>query len=760
MQNTDILKQKIQGCLASEDLIQAKKHLKKLCKFEPDNFHAWYSLGSINGQLGKFNDAIKSLHKALSIEPSSIEALSILGLAFFSANRHEEAITIYNKLITLDPNNIDALINIGAAYIVLEKYKKAIPYLQRSLKIEKNSVAFANLGKAYHHINENINAQKQLKIALEIDPTSLDALMIMGDIHHKRHNHEKSLEYYKRVIQYHPDAVEGWNNVGLVLYDIKLFEDAIFYLEEALKLSPQHLNTMLNLGLCLIATGQENEAEKIFLNCVHNNPLSAKAYLHLGTIQHELGKSKLALISQTTSLKLEPDNYQTHIAISEIYLSMSRHKESTEQLKKACEIVEKRSLPNYLAINNLLFGMNYDSNNTTSEIYKAHKYWGKIISDQFTPHNHKDKIKNKKIKIGYLSSDFIEHSVAYFLEPIIFQHNKNQFEIYCYSNSPKHDEITKRFQCHASHWRDVHRMADEVLHEKIINDDIDILVDLMGHTANNRLSILPQKPAPIQITYLGYPNTTGLTSIDYRIVDEITDPINNKQYNTESLARLPNCFLCYQPPVDAPPVTGIPVAGNNYITFGSFNNLSKITENVVRTYSEILTEVSNSKLVLKNRSFHDNDIRDHFFNLFSNNNIDASRLILLATTPTTTEHLKLYNTIDIALDTFPYNGTTTTCEALYMGTPIITFLGDRHSARVSASILTAIKHEELIAESEQDYVRIAVRLANDLSRLKKYNENLRANMLNSPLCDAPSFTNNLERLYKGIYADYYENSNL
>ena len=754
MQKPDVLRQKIQDCFAAQDLPQAQKHLKKLCKMVPNDFQAWYFLGSIKGQLGQFNDAIKALHKALRIEPSSTEALSILGLAFFSAGRHEEAITTYKKLLTFEPNNTDALGNLGAAYLVLEQYQQAIPLLQESLKLESSAVTHANLGKAFHHIRSHDDAQKHLNAALDMEPSSLDALMILGEVSHEQGYYKEALKYYEDAIQYHPNTAEAWNNKALILYDLGKYKSALLALQHATQLRKNYLSAIINIGVCQIAMNDFNVAEKTFKQCIQISPASDEAHFHLGIIQKKLGNSQLALKSQTTALNINPKNYKAHIELGKIYQKMSYHKKSISQFRKAHTLSQGSPYQRDIAMHNLLLSMNYAPNFSQEDIYNAHKNWGlqiekkvkKLIPEKITTDN--------KLRIGYFSSDFKAHSVAYFIEPILANHDLKQFEIYCYSNVLKPDETTKRLRTYPVKWRKTCHMNDKVLLKQIIDDKINIFIDLMGHTANNRLSILASKPAPIQMTYLGYPNTTGLSSVDYRIVDKITDTKNDGHYHTESLARLSGCFLCYKPSEDAPKVKDTPMENHGYITFGTFNNSVKITQEVVHLYSNILHATNNSRLVLKNKSFQDVNIRERYISMFKENEIDSSRLSFLSMTPTTIAHLDLYNTIDIALDSFPYNGTTTTCEALYMGTPVITFLGDRHSSRVSASLLTAIGHKELIAESEQDYVKLAIELANDTTRLKNYNENLRADMLESPLCDAPSFTHNLENLYKNVWENY------
>ncbi|MCK4743149.1 MAG: tetratricopeptide repeat protein [Sulfuriflexus sp.] len=752
MQNPDVLKQKIQDSLAVKNLSQAQKHLKKLCKLEPNDFQAWYFLGSINGQLGKFDDAIKALQKALRIKSSSTEALSILGLALFSAGRHEEAVATYKKLIKLEPGNIDALINIGAAYIVLEDYQQAISQLQQSLKYELTSIAHANLGKAFHHIGNQDDAQKHLEIALSMESSSLDALMIMAEMKHEQRNYNEALNYYDNATKFHPNEEKTWNNKGLVLYDTRQTKEAIACFKQAIELNPKHLNSFLNLGIAEHSIGETSAAIKSFKHAIAVNPKYLSAYINLGIAEHDIGQSKEAEILLNKALKISPKNGKILNELGRIYLSRANHSKAMEYFKQSHQYSSAQATSKQVSISNFLYTMNYDPQYSQKDIYEAHKKWGNSFKKEII--SNRSACNNKKIRIGYISPDFRTHSVAYFIEPLLTQHNKNEFEIVCYANVSSPDEKTKELMAYADKSRDIHLVDSNELYKIISDDKIDILIDLAGHTSGNSLLAFSRKPAAIQITYLGYPNTTGLTSIDYRIVDKITDPIEQNDWHAEQLLFMPDCFICYKPPTDAPNIKTLPSAENKTITFGCFNSIIKFTPAVVRTFSDILKSVSNSKLVLKGKSLNDNDIRQPLLSLFNEQGIDESRLQLLAQTSSNTEHLELYNTIDIALDTFPYNGTTTTAEALYMSTPVISSMGDRHASRVSASLLTAIGHSELIAESEKDYVKLATELANDALRLENYNENLRADMLKSPLCDAPTFTKNLENIYKDVWTDY------
>jgi predicted O-linked N-acetylglucosamine transferase (SPINDLY family) len=304
-------------------------------------------------------------------------------------------------------------------------------------------------------------------------------------------------------------------------------------------------------------------------------------------------------------------------------------------------------------------------------------------------------------------------------------------------------------------WRSIYDIEESKVSNLIRNDKIDILVDLSGHTANNRLLTFAQKPAPIQVTWLGYPNTTGLSAIDYRFTDKIADPINDSdKFYSEKLLRLPNGFQCFQG--DEKVIIKSEFLGNcrDYITFGSFNNLSKITPQVINAWSKILHLVPKSHLILKCSKIKYN--KDYFLKLFKDEGLTTDRIELFEQTPSNKDHLELYNSIDIGLDPFPYNGATTTCEALWMGVPVITLFGDRHVGRVGASILTNVGLKDFIAEDIDSYIKLAIKVSTNISYLRDIKKTLRERMQKAPLCDAHSFANDIENTYKNIWLDYHK----
>lgn len=354
----------------------------------------------------------------------------------------------------------------------------------------------------------------------------------------------------------------------------------------------------------------------------------------------------------------------------------------------------------------------------------------------------------EKIKIGYVSPDFRFHPVAHFFTPLLTSHDRSRFEIYCYSNVFTPDNITSNIAKLSDHFISIVGMDDEDAADLIEKDGIDILIDLSGHTANNCLPVFNLKPAPVQITYLGYPSTTGLTTMDYRLTDNIADPPGSGQYYTEKLIRLDGGFLCYSGADHVKPQPR-PCLKNQYITLGSFNNLPKINTNVIALWSRILHKLPNSRLILKCRQLKDKGVRSRIRNEFKRNDIPFRKVKLLPMIPDVQDHLKLYNKIDIALDTFPYNGTTTTFEALWMNVPVITLRGNTHAGRVGASILTHANLSGLIAENQDQYMQIVTNLAETL--LNGYTFECRS--LVKTACDPKVFTDKLEEIYEKLLRD-------
>jgi predicted O-linked N-acetylglucosamine transferase (SPINDLY family) len=487
--------------------------------------------------------------------------------------------------------------------------------------------------------------------------------------------------------------------------------------ERALALTPDHADAHINLGNALRAQGKLDEAVLHYERALSLRPDHAFAYHNLGGVLALQGKLEEAITYHERALTLKPHDIGGH--------------------------------------DGFLLILNYLSSKTLPAIHVAHrdfaKRWESPLSAPIPPHAN-DRSPERRLRIGYVSSDFRQHSVGYFIEPVLAHHDHARFEIFCYANNLQEDEVTRRLKPHADHWHRIVGLPDEQAADRLRADRIDILVDLNGHTGHNRLLVFARKPAPVQVTWLGYPNTTGLTAMDYRLTDAYADPPGTTEHlHSEKLVRLPECFSCYQPPHEAPAVAGLPAQERGYVTFGSFNNLAKISREVMTVWAQILRAVPGARLTLKNSGLDGSSAQQRVRQVFREAGVAPERLELLGHEQSPKAHLQRYHAIDIGLDPFPYNGATTTCEALWMGVPVITLAGRTHAGRVGVSQLSNLGLTELIARSPEEYVDIAVRWAADRERLSTLRQELRARLSASPLTDAPRFTGNLEQAYREMW---------
>jgi len=383
----------------------------------------------------------------------------------------------------------------------------------------------------------------------------------------------------------------------------------------------------------------------------------------------------------------------------------------------------------------------------------AHRDWAMAHASSLHPFTFHDNNRDpaRPLRVGFVSPDLRHHPVARFLLALLRHHDKSNCEIYCYADPTKPDETTATLRQFADHWRNTLGRSDDQLAEQIRDDRIDILIDLAGHTSRTRLLMFARKPAPIQATYLGYPNTTGLKAIDWRITDAIADPPGQTEsLHTEHLMRLPTAW-CFEPPTDAPSVASLPALANKHITFGSFSNFAKVSETTLRLWSKVMSSTPNSRLIIKSIGLDEPQTQQRIHHRLREAGIDHARVDLLGRVESFSAHLRRYERIDIALDTFPYHGTTTTCEAMWMGVPVVTLAGTVHVSRVGVSLLTAAGFAEWIAQSTEQYAPIAHDLAGNLQKLTQLRSSLRQRLSASALCDGTTFARNFESAMRQMW---------
>ena len=437
-------------------------------------------------------------------------------------------------------------------------------------------------------------------------------------------------------------------------------------------------------------------------------------------------------------------------------LSQGMAKEAIDQYEMALILAPE----NTFIQSNYLCALNYQATSNMDKIFAAHKKFGefceraaaKLEPLQSAAPPHVATSDYRPLRIGYVSSDFRHHAVSNFIEPVLAAHDKSKFELFAYYHHIVVDDMTKRIQSHVPHWRSLVGKSDADIAAMIRADGIDILIDLAGHTVTNRLPVFARKPAPVQVTWLGYPNTTGLSTMDYRITDAFADPPGmTEMFHTEKLHRMPECFSCYSAPTDAPDVAPLHAMRNGRVTFGSFNNFAKITPEVIQVWSNILKRIPTATLFLKYKDLESAPMTQFIHHQFMTRGVLVSQLRIQGNDASHVEHMNRYNTIDIGLDPFPYNGTATTLDALWMGVPVITLEGISHAGRVGVSQMSNLGLQELIAHNQNEYVEIAVALARDLPRLATLRAGMRERMLASPLMNVAGFTSDLERAYESMW---------
>ena len=565
---------------------------------------------------------------------------------------------------------------------------------------------------------------------------------------------DEAIIYYKKIIQQNPNNAGAYHNLGNALQLKGELDEAITCYKEAIKLNPQVAVTYNNLGNVLQEKGQLEQAIRYYQKALNLDQHFVMAYVNLGAALDKKGQITEAVTCYQRALKLDQKFVPAYVNLGNT-LSLAGKLDEAELCYRDALHLNPALSSCHSA---LLLLLNNSPRYNAQTIFDEHIQFSRQHAENLSPKfvfKKKNQAPGRKIRIGYVSPDFRRHSVACFFEPIIASHNRDFFEIFCYSNVLIEDEVTGRIRKYSDQWRNIIGISDEVAADLVYKDEIDILVDLAGHTANNRVLLFARKPAPVQVAWIGYPSTTGLSSMDYKIVDSYTDPIGTtEKYYTEELLRLPESFLCYLPDNKSPEVGGLPFLTSGHITFGSFNNFTKVTSEVTKLWIKILVAVPDSRLILKSRSFSDKLTRHSLLEKFMQGGIDTQRIELMPMV-SFREHLNTYNKIDIGLDTFPYNGTTTTCEALWMGVPVITLAGKTHASRVGMSLLSSVGLHEYAATCFDEYLDSAIRLSTDIQRLQSLRAGLRERMLQSPLTDARRFVMNLENSYRTILETWH-----
>ena len=564
---------------------------------------------------------------------------------------------------------------------------------------------------------------------------------------------DAALAAFRESIARDAGLAEAHHQAGNLLKALGRIPEALDSLRTATALSPTRAVVWLNYGVAALDAGASAEAIVAFQKAAALEPARPETHNILGHALATSGRNIEARAALDHALLLRPGYAAAHDNLGRLCKAEGNLTEAVAHFRAALA-----AAPSPATHSNLLLALNYLPDLDPVAVYTEHLGWNTLhassaitLPPRRPPHN-----ASRRLRVGYLSPDFTHHAVAYFIEPVLAAHDRANLEIFCYANVRTPDRVTTRLRSLAEHWRNIARLDDAAAAALILADELDLLIDLAGHTAHHRLGVMALRPAPVQATWLGYPNTTGLAAIDYRITDALCDPLGSTDHlHAERLVRLSTNFSCYQPDTGAPDVSPLPAGkpqlqSRPVFTFGCLNNFAKVTPAVWATWKEILRTVPQSRLLLKLRGHTDSAVADRLRRDFAQAGISPECLVLHCADLSVSDHLALYHEIDVALDPFPYNGTTTTCEALWMGVPVISLAGNVHAARVGVSLLTHVGLPDWIAASPQDYVARAQQAARNLSSLADLRIALREQMRASPLCDAVRFTRELETVFAAM----------
>ena len=621
------------------------------------------------------------------------------------------------------------------------KRKKSKP-----TKDNKGSRVLLEKALQRHKAGYVTEAQVLYQRVLRDFPRNAKALHYLGVIEYQKKDYASAIKLMQESLKLGGNLPEWYSNLGLAFFERNQFDEAIRLYQKSLKLKPDVSEVHVNLGNALLRSHNQDGAESHYRQAIALNSKNPHAYNGLGVISSDKQAFSEAIESFRHALAVEPTNADALNNLGCALKAQGHIDEALDCYRKALSI----KADSYSWFSNYLFSLHYKPELTPEEVFKEHRTFGKLFDAKRQSFINHTPLPDKILRVGYVSPDFRHHPVGYFLEGLLTQHSANEVEVYCYSDVINPDELTDHLKSLSPHWRHTFALDTQQLCELILDDGIDILVDLAGHTAGNRLAVFGLRAAPVQVTWLGYFDTTGLDTMDYIIADPIVISEHDHEYFIEKVVHLPGCYLNYRPASNFPDITPLPAKKNGYITLGCFNNLMKVNPELVATWAIILKQLPNSRLVLKNKLLANPDIRDSIRDQFIKHGIPSDRIYLYGPSAHL-ELLQTYADIDIALDPFPYSGGTTTCEALAMGVPVITLMGKLFVSRVSASILSCIGLDSCVTESPEHYIRTVVNLANSPSTLSSLREQMRDRMFSTSLGNAKLFTDNLQNTYRRIW---------
>ncbi|WP_109117104.1 tetratricopeptide repeat protein [Azospirillum sp. TSO22-1] len=749
----------------------------------PAHAAAWYDLGLALQSTGRSEAAVAAYARVRALDPARADAANNMGLALVILQRGEAALAAlddalaraptlgvahrnrgdalcllcrigaardaYHRALALDPADAEAMNGLGMLAQGEDRFAEAAAHYRRVLAVAPGyAPAWINLGAAEQSQGRPDEAERCQRAALGHAPGSPEALCNLGMLLVERGDLDAGIAHLRQAVARKADYADAFNNLGIALQRKGDLEGALEALARAARNGTEHAAAYNNLGAVLLDLARWEQAAAAFASALAIDPALGAAFSNRGNALKDLDRYEDACASYRRALVAVPDLSDAANNLGVTLQLQGRIDEAIAFLRLGLTLDPDREDTR----SNLLLSLNYSAAVTPEELAEEHREYGRRHGRAAGPAPVPADATGRRLRVGYVSADFRSHSVARFLEPLLLNHDRGRVEVFCYANVTRPDGLTARLQGLADHWRNIVGRSDAEAADMVRADGIDALIDLSGHTGGQRLGIFAGRAAPVQATWLGYPNSSGLPAMDLRFTDALTDPPGAADaLHAERLVRIDGGFLCYQPPAAAPDEGEPPRLDAGHPTFGSFNNLAKMSDAALAAWGEILRRVPDARLVLKHLGLRCARTREHVLARLARAGIDTARVDLQRWRDGEAEHLAVYRDVDVALDSFPYNGTTTTFEALWMGVPVVTLAGDRHAARVGLSILEPLGLGEMVAADAADYVERAVALARAPERLSELRRTLRRRLCHSTLTDGPGFARRFEAaLFDGV----------
>ena len=719
------------------DLIQ--KALKKNNR----NAYFYIHLGQAYRQLKRLDEAAQAFKKALKLEPQNAEAHHELGLALADAQRWDAALEEYERAMRLDPRNPHAALNAGNACHLAGRFETALDYYRKALSSAPElAEAHNNLGSTLFQIGRVAESIPYIDTALRLKPQYAEALVNRGNILRHQKRYAEAVASFDQALALKPGFLLAVFNKGNALAESGRLEEALPLYDETLAAQPQHAEALSNKAAVMGDLQQHEQAVELARLALQAKPDFAEAYNNMGANLMQLGIVQESFLALQRAMQIKPAYEAPYLNMAKLLWTVGDAPEAMHYLKQLLTMNPQHEDAQRCL---LLFDL---------YVYREQPAPPRTPITRGAADSHilfaSRKDAKKKIRLAYISSDFRLHPVGRNIWPLLEGHDRERFELYLYGAVHVPDALTERFQSIADRYQSIQGMTDEQIADRVRADAVDVLVILAGRFDNNKPLVASYRAAPIQVSFHD-PASSYLADMDYLITDITMNPPHTPEWFSETLVRLPTFYL-HLPINDAPPTLPPPALGRGYITFGCFNNVAKLNPQVIYLWSQLLQAVPNAKLLLKYKdTFHDPFVHAHYMGLFAQYGVVAERVELVTEKLSFNEHLARYCTIDIALDPFPFNGSTTTFESLWMGIPVVTLAGHSMVARWGASMLRRVGLGDLVAASPQEYIAIASRLAADLPRLTAIRSDLRQRVLNSPLCDARRRARQLDKIFTHMW---------